>query len=190
MPDDVLLQEIRKGHETALEILYNKYRTKFVGVLINTKKCDEETAFELYQITIVIVYENIMSGKFTTMNNENSLWNYIFRTGINKYYDWKRKEMKTTGFSDGYFNNLAFEETDIEELIVEETCKLKDLTNMEKALAKMGHPCTTLLELFYYENKSMTEIAAELNYNNSNVAKNQKYKCLRKLYSILSKIKK
>jgi hypothetical protein len=52
---------------------------------------------------------------------------------------------------------------------------------MEKAMAKIGEPCKSLLEAFYINKKQMQEIALEFKYTNADNAKTQKYKCLVRL---------
>ncbi len=48
-------------------------------------------------------------------------------------------------------------------------------------MVQIGEPCKTLLELFYYYSWSMAEIAERMNYNNANVAKTQKSRCVKQL---------
>jgi hypothetical protein len=45
----------------------------------------------------------------------------------------------------------------------------------------MGEPCKGILNAFYLENKSMTEIATHFGYTNAENAKTQKYKCLNRI---------
>jgi hypothetical protein len=52
---------------------------------------------------------------------------------------------------------------------------------MEKAMSGLGEPCKSLLEAFYMQKRSMTEIASSFGYTNAENAKNQKYKCLMRL---------
>ena len=52
---------------------------------------------------------------------------------------------------------------------------------MEKALSGLGEPCKSLLEAFYMQKRSMSDIALGFGYTNAENAKNQKYKCLMRL---------
>jgi len=52
---------------------------------------------------------------------------------------------------------------------------------MEDSLMSLGEPCKSLLEAYYLQKRSMTEIAASFGYTNADNAKNQKYKCLNRL---------
>ncbi len=55
---------------------------------------------------------------------------------------------------------------------------------LEFALDDLGEPCRSLLKAFYYQEKSMQEIAADFGYTNPDNAKTQKYKCLTRLKKI------
>ena len=59
-----------------------------------------------------------------------------------------------------------------------------DFQLMGQALGKIGEPCKGLLEAYYFQKKSMVEIAAEYGYTNADNAKTQKYKCLIRLKKI------
>ena len=52
---------------------------------------------------------------------------------------------------------------------------------MEKSLLSLGEPCKSLIEAYYLQKKSMTDIAGSFGYTNADNAKNQKYKCLMRL---------
>ena len=67
------------------------------------------------------------------------------------------------------------------ELSIEEN----NLSLVGKCFDQLGDPCHTLLDLFYYQKKSMEDITIELNYKNSDSAKNQKYKCLERLRKLV-----
>ena len=58
---------------------------------------------------------------------------------------------------------------------------------VSKGLEKLGEPCKTLLELYYFHDMSMDQIAENLDYKNRATAKNLKYKCLNRLRNIFKK---
>ncbi len=59
-----------------------------------------------------------------------------------------------------------------------------DFILMEHALNKIGEPCKSLLEAYYFQKKNMPEIAVAFGYTNADNAKTQKYKCLVRLKKI------
>ena len=54
-----------------------------------------------------------------------------------------------------------------------------------KVLETLGDHCKKILVLYYYENQSMKEILAALHYENEQVVRNKKYKCLKKLEELI-----
>lgn len=54
------------------------------------------------------------------------------------------------------------------------------------ALDRLGEPCRTLLLLYYWEERSMEEIAAQLKFANADTAKSKKYQCKKALERILT----
>jgi len=49
----------------------------------------------------------------------------------------------------------------------------------------LGEPCKKILTLFYYDNLSMKEIVEHLPYENEQVVRNKKYKCLQALTGLI-----
>ena len=54
------------------------------------------------------------------------------------------------------------------------------------SLRQLGDPCKSILLYFYYEQNTMEQIAERLGYTNADNAKNQKYKCLKRLKAVLN----
>ena len=55
-----------------------------------------------------------------------------------------------------------------------------------KVMDELGETCKKILLLYYYENQSMKEILTSLNYENEQVVRNKKYKCLKRLEELLA----
>ena len=52
--------------------------------------------------------------------------------------------------------------------------KEKDFYNMNYALKKIGEPCKSLIEAYYFKKMDMQEIANQFKYSNADTAKNPK----------------
>ena len=55
-----------------------------------------------------------------------------------------------------------------------------------KLVGELGESCRKILLLFYYENLSMREILASTEYENEQVLRNKKYKCLKRLEQMVN----
>jgi RNA polymerase sigma factor (sigma-70 family) len=53
-------------------------------------------------------------------------------------------------------------------------------------LNTLGEPCKKILTMFYYDNMSMKEMVEHLNFENEQVVRNKKYKCLQQLTKLVS----
>jgi len=56
-----------------------------------------------------------------------------------------------------------------------------------KLMDELGENCKKILLMFYYENLSMKEMVANLHYENEQVVRNKKYKCLKQLEQMIIK---
>lgn len=175
MDHNKVIERIRSGSEEELAVVYKKYRKEFINWITRTYNCSIEDSKDLYQTTIIIFYESIISGKLVEL--KSSLKTYLFAIGKNKVHEHKRylvkKEALITDSTDNF--NLS------EELPEEEERNFK---KVEWCLEKLGDPCKTMLQLYYYGQLSITELTKKLNYKNTDTSKNLKHKCLKRLRKI------
>lgn len=175
MNNTEVLERIKTGDKRALEEVYIKYRPEFIGWMTSTYKVSVSDAKDLYQQSILILYENIVNGKLVEMSS--NFKTYLYAVGKNKFSELKRQwERNTTEINNNLPDHSGVNEDD------DKNSMLIQLS--EKALEMVGNPCKDLLELYYYHKKSMLEIANVLGYKNEGSAKNQKYKCLLRLKEI------
>jgi len=82
---------------------------------------------------------------------------------------------------DDEIRKLDFVEDDAEEL--KARIEREDL--VERVVADMKPPCSNLLKAFYWDKLSGAEIAKKQNFSNADSVKAQKYKCMKKLKTLL-----
>lgn len=176
MSDEILVQQIKSGDQKALSTVYETYRTEFLRWIMKDFRCPEDDAKDIFQVSVLIVYENIQKGKLDRLTSK--LKTYLFSVGKNLTHEWSRQAQRNLPFeADQYIQKLAMDEPDLG------TDDKLDL--VYNCLKKLGPPCRELLEQFYFNLKTMDEITATMGYKNADSAKNQKYKCmgrLRKFY--------
>jgi RNA polymerase sigma factor (sigma-70 family) len=133
---------------------------------------NDEEANEVFQAAIVVLYDNVVSGKLTELNA--SLKTYLFAIIKNKIIQLNRIKSKNTNFS---AFDLLKDQSDEEYEEIEQNYFVK----AKQSLVNLGDPCKSILELFYYFEKSIDEITQLLDYKNNDTTKNLKYKCLKRL---------
>lgn len=179
MSEEHLIQQIKLGDDNSLKQVYLQYRTSFIPWLIGKYNCTEEEAKDIYQLTILIFYDNIVSGKLTQLTG--SLKTYLFSIGKYKWLETKRKQSSIQHETEQFLINTPEEEKEVN------THSEQEIRLISKALQILGDPCKTILELFYYNQLSMDEISQKLNYKNRATTKNLKYKCIKRLQKIYKK---
>ena len=173
MNQDEIIKKIKSGGQTELGLVYEEYREEFLRWLVKEYNCSLDDSKDIYQLTILIFHDNIRLGKLEHL--VSSVKTYLFGIGKNIVKENLRKEKR--------YIPLSKEKWLKENLIDEPTNKIDDalFDRAKNALSKLGQPCQRLIELFYYEKKSIPEITLAMNYKNPETAKNQKCKCMARL---------
>ena len=176
MNQDEIIQKIKSGGQTELGLVYEEYREEFLRWVVKEFKCSMDDGKDIYQLTILIFHDNIKQGKLEHL--VSSVKTYLFGIGKNIVKEHQRKEKR--------YIPISKEKWLKENLIDEPTSRIDDVIfeRAKSALAKLGQPCQRLIELFYYEKKSIPEITLAMNYKNPETAKNQKCKCMARLRKI------
>ncbi len=164
-----------------MSVVYQEHRSEFINWTLARYSIDRQEARDIYQNTILIFYENILTGKLVSLNS--TLKTYLFAIGRNKIREYLRDRSRLVSppdkpdaygaareesTSDGSDNDTDLEQDYRAELF-------------RQCLDNLGEPCKGVLVAYYYHKLSMTEIAEQFGYKNESTAKNSKYKCLQRL---------
>ncbi len=156
----------------ALNKLYLAYFPMVLQFILNNSG-DEDDAKDVYQESIIVLYNKVRSGNFEL---SSKLKTYIYSVSRRIWLKKLTQQSRKT-------NNIAdFEDV----LAVDDNVELheeKDMQfdKMKVALDSLGEPCKTIIQDFYIHNHSMQEICEKFGYTNTDNAKTQKYKCLQRL---------
>lgn len=170
---------ILNNSEEALTKLYVAYFPMVLQFILNNNG-DEDDAKDVYQESIIILYEKIKSGNFELTSK---LKTYLYAVC-------RRIWLKKLALSSKKTNNIAdFEDV----LVVEDDFVQHEELNlqfeqMKNALGKLGEPCKTIIEDFYVQGLSMSAICEKFGYTNADNAKTQKYKCLQRLKKLFFQV--
>lgn len=175
------IKEIKSNENAALQKIYTDFKAAFIMYIQKDNKVSKDEAVELFQSSVIILYDNVMHKKLEKIDNLKS---YLFTIGRNKAYELFRRKKKNTSFEDVSFAHYVIDEKTNEKEELE-----GHLQMMQRVLRQMGNPCKTLLELFYFKKMANSEIAILMEYQNENTVKTKKYKCIqraRKLFKELN----
>ena len=195
--DKEIIKGIFGNDSKVINSVYKEFRPKFCSYFRTKYNKDEDYVVDLFQDSFMAVYNNIQSGKLTEGNLTCSLQTYFMSVGK---YSLMAKDRKTHSLDQESLDHgmnvdedgnqfvtkrvqKGLDDMQTDEVYYQEKTDIEDYT--ERMVGSMGHPCSELLTLFYWEKKSMEEIAQKMNFSGANSAKSQKSKCMRKLIPLI-----
>jgi RNA polymerase sigma factor (sigma-70 family) len=167
-----ILQAIAKNDRKALESIYKENFSMIQSHVLNNNGSVDD-ARDIFQEAMIVVYQKSISGNFElNCQLKTYLFSICRRLWLKKLHEAK--------------NFMAADDNLEQTVSVEEELENHEKVNndyiiMESALSKLGEPCKSLIEAYYFQKKNMQEIAANFGYTNADNAKTQKYKCLMRL---------
>jgi RNA polymerase sigma factor (sigma-70 family) len=171
--DSEFIMGLRTDNNEILNALYKKHYNVVLKFIINNSGT-EDAARDIYQETILVVYENARKPSFTLTCR---LQTYIYSIARRLWLTQLRINGRTYLFREEEGDEIA----EVNEEISEHLAKEKDIEKMNVSMEALGEPCKELIKDFYVKRLSMDEIAEKFGYTNSDNAKTQKYKCLQRL---------
>jgi len=179
MNDKQLISQLKQRDRNALKDVYREYKTEFFRFAFRYSQ-DDILLEDIFQDAIIAVYENALAGKLD--NLKSTLKTYLFSTG--KFMLFKKfRDKKEFSTDESYlFDNY-------EQAVMEDVFEDEGPDERQRLLAahfkKLGDKCREILEMFYLEGLKLDEIVTVQGYENKNVAKSQKSRCLKTLKELV-----
>jgi RNA polymerase sigma factor (sigma-70 family) len=180
LSDTELIQNLMRNKEMDPTIRY-LYATHFEllsrYVVNNSGKWED--AEDVFQEVIISFVNLVKAGKF---RGESSVKTFLFALNRNIWLN----ELKRRGraeIRETKYETAKEENDDRVDLVMENREAVGELMKTVEAL---GSDCKKILVLYYYENQSMKEILLQMHYENEQVVRNKKYKCLKRLEEMVS----
>lgn len=174
MDDKKIITSLRAGkRERPIKALYKEYSK--IEKLMLSNGLSKEVSKELFNDSLIILIEKVQSPEFALTSK---LTTYLY--GINRLLaknELKRQRKKNEIEWNG---SIVIDPTDLSYDLEKEE-KIKQL---EHVLTQISEKCLLIFKLFYYEKKSMSQIAEDLGYTSTNSAKTQKYKCIERAFEL------
>lgn len=174
--------KLKTNENEALKEIYALFRNDTLAWLQKDFSCSLDDAIDIFQMSVVILYDNVVTGKLTTLTS--NIKTYLMGIARNKAMELNRSKKNIISYDDSPNIMIQYVVEENEDQILEQQLHLASLS-----LNHLGDPCKSLLTLYYYQDKSMEEITQQMNYKNTDTTKNQKYKCLKRLQNIYSEHK-
>ena len=169
--------EFKTDENQALKNIYRLYRKECIIFARRKFGLTQEDAIDVFQQAVLILYNNTVSGKLEHLTSD--IKSYLFGIIRLKALESKRTTSKTI-----YPEDLNSTLAAIPESQPEEESDL--VTLLKHLLPRLGASCRQLLDLYYYKEMSLQEIAGLADYSGTDSVKTQKYKCMKRLHSMIS----
>ena len=177
--DARILDQIRKGNESALVTLYEA-NAKPVATFISRNRGTQDDADDMLQESLVVLWERVRAGRY---EHTAKISTFIFATVKNM---WLRRLARTRR---EVVTDMANDPTPSNETsILDNLIETEEATQVASALNSLGDPCRKLLFLYYWEELAMEEIAAQMGFANADTVKSKKYQCKKALEKLLRRI--
>ena len=170
------IDKLKTSENKTLKEIYLNHRKPFTSHIIKKYDLLEEEAKEIFQLSVIVFYDNVMTGKLTTLSvNLKSYLMGIAHNKIHELYRVKQKEVKCKSAFASMISTIMHPGTEQNDIA------RTRINSIVEAIQQIGDPCRSILELFYYKNRSIKDITLHFNYKNENTTKSLKYKCVQRI---------
>lgn len=172
------LADPRRVNE-AIRSIYSRHYGTLSSFVKNNRGTDDD-AQDIFQEVVISFVRLVEQSRF---RGESAIGTFLYALNRNMWLNELKRKGRAVKREERF-----------------EVAKAKDVDSIDRtienreshrllleAVADLGESCKNILMMFYYENQSMKDIAATTHYENEQVVRNKKYKCLKKLEAILTK---
>lgn len=168
MKDSEILEKISKGDERALDYLYKKYYRMMINVVLKNNGTEDE-AKDVYQEALLAFWQKAASGKLVLTSKIST---FLYSICMNQ---WRKELDRKSRLSNEEVDSAEYQGHDGEE-------RYKIVMD---CINELGDTCKRILTYYYFDGLNMSDIAEKLNFANTDTAKTKKYKCKKKLDSLI-----
>lgn len=180
-PDAELINDLKQPEKMndAIRFLYKEFYFLLENYIVNNNG-NKDDASDIIQETIIAFVEIVEANKF---RGESSIKSFLFSIARNLWLSELRRRNSMNN------RNRIFEtgKDVIEQETIQHLIKREHYTDIQRLFEKLGEKCQQLLMLVYYEEMSMNDIVKLMpDYQNEQVLRNKKYKCMKQLEQMIT----
>ena len=177
--DLMVLQAMKTENSlnAAISFLY-KIHYDMLENIVKVNSGNVMDAQDVIQETMITFIEMVRENKF---RGESSIKSILYTITKNIWISKIRKTKQENLRIDKY----GAENNEFEEDVSIQLQKREAKTLIEGVFNKIGESCKKILTMFYYEELSFKDILEKTNYENEQVLRNKKYKCMKSLTDLI-----
>ncbi len=178
--DEELIAMIKDDATTdnAIVFLY-MHHFENLRLYIQQNQGSLQDAEDIFQEVIVAFIELVQKNKF---RGEASINTFLYSINKNMWLNELKRKGRALARETNFETGKQIADTGVDDIIAGREARLEMLGIMDK----LGELCKSILLAFYFDNFSMKEIVKNMNYENEQVLRNKKYKCMKNLEQLLS----
>ncbi|HEX4877924.1 MAG TPA: sigma-70 family RNA polymerase sigma factor [Chitinophagaceae bacterium] len=180
LPDSELLSNLRRGKsmDDSIKAIYRSHFDSLSRFILNNSG-NQQDAEDIFQEVLVNFIDLVQKDKF---RGESSVKTFLFSLNRYTWLNELKRRGRALAREEKYEKGQERTELDTSHFITDRESRQA----VVKLVDELGEMCKKILLLFYYENLSMREIMAATNYENEQVVRNKKYKCLKQLEQMIN----
>jgi RNA polymerase sigma factor (sigma-70 family) len=162
------------------EVIHSIYRqyAGTVSAYVVTHGGSEQDGEDIFQETLVAFIDLVKNGKY---RGDARIKTFLVSIAKNIWLNEMKKKKSLDNRGRVFEINREQTETDVAENFYQREVKQQLLSMMDQ----LGETCKAILTFFYYENLSFKEIVEKMQYENDQVVRNKKYKCMKELTDLI-----
>lgn len=172
---------LRLKSQNINEAVQELYKLHFEPVVYYLKGlgCSEEDGQDIFQESILILIEQVQQDKF---RGDSTIKTYLTGIARNLYMNDMRSKNRRSNREELYAKENSEEEQDAHHRIFsrENSEKLMQL------FETIGVPCKKILSGYYFHNMPMKQLLLLTHYDNEQVLRNKKAKCMKHLKDLIT----
>jgi len=179
-PDSELVANLRTGKrmDETIKAIYRKHFDSLSWYVMNNSGSRQD-AEDVFQEVMVAFIELVQKDKF---RGESSVKTFLYSLNRHTWLNELKRRGRSLAREEKYEKGQVQTEPDTSDLIADREGR----NEVMRLVGELGETCRKILLLFYYENFSMKEILDATEYENEQVVRNKKYKCLKQLEQMIT----
>ena len=179
-PDSELVANLRTGKkmDETIKAIYRNHFDSLSWYVMNNSGTRQD-AEDVFQEVVVAFIDLLQKDKF---RGESTVKTFLYSLNRHTWLNELKKRGRTLAREEKYERAQDQAEPDTGQLIADREGKAAVI----RLVGELGETCRKILLLYYYENLSMKEILEATEYENEQVVRNKKYKCLKQLEQMIN----
>lgn len=179
-PDSELVDNLRNGQrlDESIKAIYRSYFDSLSWYVLNNSG-NRQDAEDIFQEVVVSFIDLVQKDKF---RGESTVKTFLYSLNRFAWLNELKKRGRALAREEKYEKEQNKTELDTSHLMTNR----EEKAELVKLVGELGDTCQKILLLFYYENLSMKEILDVTDYENEQVVRNKKYKCLKQLEKMIN----